>query len=46
MDRRCMVVTIVTTDPAYLRVPFVISSQFKKEATDAKWKPTECSATW
>jgi hypothetical protein len=41
-----MVVTIVTTDPAYLRVPFVISSQFKKEATDAKWKPTECSATW
>jgi len=41
-----MVVTIVTTDPTYLRVPFVISSQFKKEATDAKWKPTECSATW
>jgi hypothetical protein len=41
-----MVVTIVTTDPVYLRVPFVISSQFKKEATDAKWKPTECSATW
>ena len=41
-----MVVTIATTDPAYLRVPFVISSQFKKEATDAKWKPTECSATW
>jgi hypothetical protein len=41
-----MVVTIVTTDPAYLRVPFVISSQFKKEATDAKWKPSECSVTW
>ena len=41
-----MVVTIVTADPAYLRVPFVISSQFKKEATDAKWKPSECSATW
>jgi hypothetical protein len=41
-----MVVTIVTADPAYLRVPFVISSQFKKEATDAKWKPAECSATW
>jgi hypothetical protein len=41
-----LVVTIVTTDPAYLRVPFVISSQFKKEATDAKWKPSECSATW
>jgi hypothetical protein len=41
-----LVVTISTTDPAYLRVPFVISSQFKKEATDAKWKPTDCSATW
>jgi len=41
-----MVVTIVTTDPAYLRIPFVISSQFKKEATDAKWKPSDCSATW
>ena len=25
-----MVVTIVTTDPMYLRQPFVISSQFKK----------------
>ena len=41
-----LVVTIVTTDPMYLRQPFVISSQFKKEATDAKWKPGECSATW
>jgi hypothetical protein len=41
-----LVVTIVTTDPAYLRVPFVISSQFKKEATDAKWKPSDCSVTW
>ena len=41
-----MVVTIVTTDPVYLRQPFVISSQFKKEANDAKWKPSECSATW
>ncbi len=41
-----MVVTIVTTDPGYLRVPFVISSQFKKEATDAKWKPSDCSVTW
>src|ERR1051325_2261396 len=35
-----LVVTISTTDPAYLRQPFVISSQFKKEATDAKWKPS------
>ena len=41
-----MVVTISTTDPTYLRQPFVITSQFKKEASDAKWRPTECSATW
>jgi hypothetical protein len=41
-----IVVTIVTTDPAYLRAPFVISSQFKKEPSDAKWKPSDCSVTW
>ena len=41
-----LVVTISTTDPDYLRTPFVISSQFKKEATNAKWKPSPCSATW
>ena len=41
-----LVVTISTTDPQYLRQPFVISSHFKKEATDAKWKPSDCSATW
>jgi hypothetical protein len=41
-----LVVTISTTDPVYLRQPFVISSQFKKEPSDAKWKPTPCSAKW
>ena len=41
-----LVVTIMTTDPVYLRQPFVITSQFKKEANDAKWHPTPCSATW
>jgi len=41
-----LVVTISTTDPQYLRTPFVISSHFKKEANDAKWKPSECSPTW
>jgi hypothetical protein len=41
-----LLVTIMTTDPLYLRQPFVISSHFKKESSDAKWKPTECSATW
>ena len=41
-----LVVTIVTTDPMYLRQPFVITSQFKKEPNEAKWHPTPCSATW
>jgi hypothetical protein len=41
-----LVVTIVTTDPAYLRQPFVITSQYKKQATDAGWNPTACSAKW
>jgi len=41
-----LVVTISTTDPEYLRAPFVISSQFKKEPGNAKWKPSPCSATW
>ena len=41
-----LVVTISTTDPEYLRQPFVINSQFKKEPSDAKWTPTPCSATW
>ncbi len=41
-----LVVTISTTDPMYLRQPFVISSHFKKEANDAKWKPSDCSVTW
>ena len=42
------VVTIVAADPVYLSRNFVISSQFKKEPgdTNAKWKPTECSAKW
>jgi hypothetical protein len=41
-----LVVTISTTDPMYLRQPFVITSQFKKEPSEAKWHPTDCSATW
>jgi hypothetical protein len=41
-----MVVTIITTDPTYLTQPFVVTSQYKKEASDAKWKPAACSAKW
>ena len=41
-----LVVTIVTTDPQYLREPFIITSHFKKQAGDEGWKPTPCSARW
>jgi hypothetical protein len=38
-----MVMTIVT-DPEYLAIPFVVTSDFKKETDGAKWDPTPCSA--
>jgi hypothetical protein len=41
-----LVVTTVTTDPQYLREPFIITSHFKKQAGDEGWKPTPCSARW
>ena len=41
-----LVVTQVITDPMYLRQPFMISTHFKKQASDAGWKPSECSPRW
>lgn len=41
-----LVVTSAVTDPQYLREPFIVTSHFKKQATDAGWKPTACSARW
>jgi hypothetical protein len=41
-----MVVTTVTTDPLYLREPFIISTHFKKQAGADGWNPTACSAKW
>ena len=41
-----LVVTIVVTDPMYLRQPFIISSHFKKLGGDEGWNPTACSAKW
>ena len=41
-----LVVTTVTTDPEYLREPFIITSHFKKQAGDDGWKPSACSAKW
>jgi len=39
-----LLVTTVVDDPQYLQLPFIISSQFKKEADGAKWDPTPCTA--
>ena len=37
-------VTTVVTDPTYLRVPWVTSTDFRKQADAAGWDPTPCSA--
>lgn len=39
-------VTAVVTDPEYLREPFIVTSQFKKQNSDAGWKPTPCTTKW
>lgn len=36
------VVTTVVDDPQYLTQPFITSTNFKKESTDAKFKPVPC----
>lgn len=45
-DVEILVVTTVVDDPMYLTQPFIVSSQFKKQADNAGWDPTPCSATW
>jgi hypothetical protein len=45
-DYEMLVVTTVIEDPQYLAQPFIVSSQFKKQADAAGWDPTPCSATW
>ena len=39
-----LLVTTVVDDPQYLRQPFIVSSQFKKEADGSKWDPAPCTA--
>jgi hypothetical protein len=39
---RWLVVTTVVEDPKYLTQPFYTSTNFKREATAAKWNPTAC----
>jgi len=42
-DSYLFVETIVE-DPAYLNVPFITSTHFKREADGARWNPTPCTA--
>jgi hypothetical protein len=39
-----LLVTVVVDDPQFLQLPFIVSSQFKKEADGSKWDPTPCTA--
>jgi len=39
-----LLVTTIVDDPQYLVQPFIVSSQFKKEADGSKWDPTPCTA--
>jgi hypothetical protein len=41
-----LVVTTVVEDPQYLTIPFIVSTQFKKQSDAKGWDPTPCSATW
>jgi len=37
-----LIVTTVIDDPEYLNQEFIISSQFKKETDQSRWKPRPC----
>jgi hypothetical protein len=37
-------VTTIVTDPTYLAVPFVTTSDFKREPNGSKWDPQACTA--
>jgi hypothetical protein len=41
-----LVVTTSVTDPQYLREPFIVTSHFKKQNSDAGWSPSACTAKW
>jgi len=44
--RQLLMVTSILEDPKYLRQPFIVSSQFLKQADAKGWEPTPCSASW
>jgi len=41
-----LMVTSIVDDAKYLRQPFIVTTQFKKQADAKGWEPTPCSSTW
>lgn len=41
-DDEWFTVTTIVEDPAYLAEPFVVSSNFKREADGSRWNPAPC----
>jgi len=39
-----LIVKTIVEDPAYLNVPFITSTNFKKQADSRGWNPTPCAA--
>ena len=39
-----MVVTTIVHDPTYLVVDYIVSTNFKREPDDSKWRPRPCTA--
>lgn len=39
-----LIVKTIVEDPAYLTVPFITSTHFKKQADSKGWNPTSCAA--
>lgn len=41
-----LILTSVFEDPTYLREPYTLSTQFKREPDGSKWDPTPCRPLW
>ena len=41
-----LMVTSIVDDAKFLRQPFILTTQFKKQADAKGWDPTPCSSTW
>jgi hypothetical protein len=41
-----LILTSIVNDPTYLREPYVLSSQFKRELDGSKWDPSPCRPLW